>query len=691
VAKDELSSDAEAFGSSSPRRGHGSSSAEDDASRGSAGTPDDVLRDLQLALSTERARVETLKQSCADKDMRLHVLKQSCADKDMQLAFHLAQLNLKLDLLADKNSQLNALKTRLGEMEERNEQLRRGNERKDQLLLQVMAASNKQESALNGHGGATAASRHVHEASVLLSARSAAPATAGTANEALPSQLPAQSALGVSHANAMIQVILELEMSNEALKTQVEEVESVCMQLRLANGELLHCVRQEHHVIQNTFDCSVRLVQDLAAMEHVLLDITDELCQGGGGGARGGNFRCRKLGEGKGRERGGSGPEGVRGSVGESAASRSALGRTASKGSHSDEETERERARADSRAHTCPPTHASAVLSSPQTGKEKTRCVVHMLQSDIFCAEGHSTQTFGIFRTGTLDQEVEVAYATSSKKGLAQPGTDYIAKEGVVTFGKGSPFTTLDIEICDDDDWMPIRSFEVELMGIRSGSAVIGDSRTTKCICVDDDIYPRKVERNPQIHPLSQSEMLIPSCIKSDEFYTPDELSDDMLIKYFIVERWKLLWPHSLWAAIWCVYRAAYHVGMSLVLVIFVDVVWFDDATIAALNAADATNATQIGSGGGMGEAEGQDGNFGQSLVLSTVLTGIVVMATYCHSCTETWVAENAKLGLTGKHLRDWMASQIMYVVISHNHTLAQARAHPNTHGYALVSVRVSA
>ena len=101
---------------------------------------------------------------------------------------------------------------------------------------------------------------------------------------------------------------------------------------------------------------------------------------------------------------------------------------------------------------------------------------------------------------------------------------------------------------------------------------------------------------------------------------------DDMLIKYFIVERWKLLWPHSLWAAIWCVYRAAYHVGMSLVLVIFVDVVWFDDATIAALNAADATNATQIGSGGGMGEAEGQDGNFGQSLVLSTVLTGIVVL-----------------------------------------------------------------
>ena len=92
-----------------------------------------------------------------------------------------------------------------------------------------------------------------------------------------------------------------------------------------------------------------------------------------------------------------------------------------------------------------------------------------------------------------------------------------------------------------------------------------------------------------------------------------------------------------------------------------------------------------------MGEAEGQDGNFGQSLVLSTVLTGIVVMATYCHSCTETWVAENAKLGLTGKHLRDWMASQIMYVVISYNHTLAQARAHPNIHGFALVSVRVSA
>ena len=31
------------------------------------------------------------------------------------------------------------------------------------------------------------------------------------------------------------------------------------------------------------------------------------------------------------------------------------------------------------------------------------------------------------------------------------------------------------------------------------------------------------------------------------------------------------------------------------------------------------------------------------------------------HSCTETWVAENAKLGLTGKHLRDWIVAQLTW------------------------------
>ena len=43
-----------------------------------------------------------------------------------------------------------------------------------------------------------------------------------------------------------------------------------------------------------------------------------------------------------------------------------------------------------------------------------------------------------------------------------------------------------------------------------------------------------------------------------------------------LVCRWKALWPFSLWGAIWSVYRSGYHVGMSLVLVIFVDKVWYD-------------------------------------------------------------------------------------------------------------------
>ena len=65
--------------------------------------------------------------------------------------------------------------------------------------------------------------------------------------------------------------------------------------------------------------------------------------------------------------------------------------------------------------------------------------------------------------------------------------------------------------------------------------------------------------------------------------------------------------------------------------------------------------------GAGDAQVAGQGGDFERSLLLSMALSCLVIMSTYLNSCTETYVAENAKLGLTGKHLRDWITAQIMY------------------------------
>ena len=111
----------------------------------------------------------------------------------------------------------------------------------------------------------------------------------------------------------------------------------------------------------------------------------------------------------------------------------------------------------------------------------------------------------------SLHQAVKVSYTTKDFSGSAVQGKDYIAKTGVVEFVAGSRFAHFEIEICDDDDWLPIRKFEVELTGILEGSAVLGQARGTVCTCVDDDIYPRKVVRDPQKYPLQHDEVLIRS------------------------------------------------------------------------------------------------------------------------------------------------------------------------------------
>ena len=167
-----------------------------------------------------------------------------------------------------------------------------------------------------------------------------------------------------------------------------------------------------------------------------------------------------------------------------------------------------------------------------------------------------------------------------------QAGQHYESSCGVAVFEAGSHTTYFDVNIVDDDSWEPIRSFVVGLLSIERGQAVIGQLHSTTCVCADDDLYPSKVART-EYQPRDPAEIAIPSCINSDKYLTSEETPDSVLITGFVRERWKQLWPHSFWGAIWSVYRAWYHVGMSLIMVIFIDHVYLSPE-------ADAQQAVEL-------------------------------------------------------------------------------------------------
>ena len=130
------------------------------------------------------------------------------------------------------------------------------------------------------------------------------------------------------------------------------------------------------------------------------------------------------------------------------------------------------------------------------------------------------------------------------------------------------------MEIPNDDRWEPIREFDVLLEEVVEGEGVIGALDTCTCVIIDDDLYPAKAERTSDT-PLPPAERILPSCNQVESWLTVDEMGDVDLIKGFFFERFKALWPFSLWATVWASYRAGYHVLMALVLIVMIDFVYF--------------------------------------------------------------------------------------------------------------------
>ena len=249
---------------------------------------------------------------------------------------------------------------------------------------------------------------------------------------------------------------------------------------------------------------------------------------------------------------------------------------------------------------------------------------------------------FYVFRVHGLEQRLAVSFTCVRNQGSAVAGVHFIDTTGVVIFEPGASLASFDIPICDDDAWEPIRDFSVRLVEVCEGRGVIGALSCCTCSVVDDDVYPRK-EHRTGAYPLKHAERIVQSCVNVDKYLTPDEIDDFKLLRNFLLERWAALWPHSGWATVWSVYRALYHVGMALVVMLSLDFVWQPRLEPP-------------------GEApDGDRDMYHTRMILAVILSVSVVIATVVQSYTETWIVVNAKCGLTGKQLRDWIATQLVW------------------------------
>ena len=51
----------------------------------------------------------------------------------------------------------------------------------------------------------------------------------------------------------------------------------------------------------------------------------------------------------------------------------------------------------------------------------------------------------------------------------------------------------------------------------------------------------------------------------------------------------------------------------------------------------------------------------GSRLALAGVLASYVALGNWVYSCTDTWILANSNPGMTGKALRDWLVTQLMW------------------------------
>jgi ABC-type multidrug transport system fused ATPase/permease subunit len=117
--------------------------------------------------------------------------------------------------------------------------------------------------------------------------------------------------------------------------------------------------------------------------------------------------------------------------------------------------------------------------------------VILMRDRSYFFMEGEGFATIDVMRLGDCAAEVKVGYSTAKGDGAVANGSDYTAVHGTLTFAPGDGIESFKVPITNDSQWETMEHFDVVLVAIESGNAVMGGVTRSVVYIVDDDTYPQ--------------------------------------------------------------------------------------------------------------------------------------------------------------------------------------------------------
>mmetsp|Transcript_28337 Transcript_28337/g.65125 ORF Transcript_28337/g.65125 Transcript_28337/m.65125 type:complete len:723 (+) Transcript_28337:180-2348(+) len=119
---------------------------------------------------------------------------------------------------------------------------------------------------------------------------------------------------------------------------------------------------------------------------------------------------------------------------------------------------------------------------------------VKFFESAVMCEESCGVLLLSVMRVEGWDGSLEVGYAT--REGTAKAGSDFVAKEGRLTFAPGQTQATIGIEVVDDDVAEDDEQFTCELLHVGGGPNVLAEEDYVCTVTIlDDDTWKFRLRR----------------------------------------------------------------------------------------------------------------------------------------------------------------------------------------------------
>jgi ABC-type multidrug transport system fused ATPase/permease subunit len=176
--------------------------------------------------------------------------------------------------------------------------------------------------------------------------------------------------------------------------------------------------------------------------------------------------------------------------------------------------------------------------------------VVFMRDTSYFFYEGSGHALVDVVRLGDCRAEVTVYYRTVGEGDIDGNGdADFVIVDTTVVFAPGETVATCAVALADDSFWEPMESFVVEIYRVTTAgphaAARLGAPYLRSDVhIVDDDEYPRNGAG-------AGGAML--------------------LIWGFLRERWRHLYPRSLYALLWACYSTVHSIVRASVPLVIID------------------------------------------------------------------------------------------------------------------------